>query len=263
VRILLTGAKGNLGSAIQRIGRGHEFIAIDRDNWSDISKLREGDVIIHAASDLKTPIGRDPAVVMHSNLTTTLDLLKACEKAKPSQFVFISSCAVYGRGEITKEETPPTPLSVNGITKLLNEKIIAEFCDARGINYKIPRVFNTFGGKDEFSIIHHLQMAVEKRIPFQLNNNGLSQRDFVHVDDVAAIVLGLLEKTLKERIINVGSGDTVKIKDIVVEFQRKHPKLEIVHKSKPEAEYSRGDITRLRDIFPDYRFQGVLEFLRS
>lgn len=264
MRILLTGADGNLGQTIKRKAQDHEVISITRANWKDAAtKLKAGDVVIHAASDLRTPVSENPSGVMESNLMTTVDLLKAMDKARPSRFIFISSCAVYGQSETTSEGVPPAPISTNGVTKLLNEKIIAEYCEPRKLDYTILRTFNTFGGNDRFSIIHHLQKSVEKGVPFKLNNQGLSQRDFVFVEDLAAITLQLLDKKPADKILNVGSGEATKIRDIVMEFQKLHPKLEIVHQSRKEAEYSRADISRLREIFPDYQFRSVLDFLRK
>ncbi len=264
MRILLTGANGNLAQAIQRLGKAHEFAPVTRSNWNEIAtKLREGDVIIHAASDLKTSAARDPEKLMQSNLMSTVELLKAVDKTKPARFVFISSCAVYGHGEITREDIQPAPISLNGVTKLLNEKLVAEFCEFRKIDYNILRVFNTFGGNDQFSIIHRLNQASEGKSPFMLYNNGLSQRDFIFVEDAAAIVLKLLEKNPAQRILNVGSGEATKIRDIVTEFQKKHPKFEVVSSKREEAEYSRADITRLRELFPSYQFRSVLDFVRG
>lgn len=264
MRVVLTGAEGNLGSAIRKIGHEHNIIPIVRGNWQDLGrKLEAGDVVIHSASDLRTPVALDPEGVMQSNLMTTVSLLKAMDKVRPSRFFFISSCAVYGHSEITREDSPPAPISANGVTKLLNEKMITDFCESRKMDYSILRVFNTFGGRDRFSIIHHLQKSVESKVPFRLNNHGLSQRDFVFVDDVATIVLGLIGKKLPHKIMNIGSGEATKIKDIVTEFQKKNSGLEMVHSNREEAEYSRADISRLRELFPDYRFKSVLDFLRN
>jgi UDP-glucose 4-epimerase len=182
---------------------------------------------------------------------------------KKPRFIFISSCAVYGHSEITKEDVQPAPISLNGIAKLWNERLIAEYCGHHGIDYTIVRAFNTFGGRDRFSIIHRLLQSLESKTPFVLYNKGLSQRDFVHVDDVAAIILKLVQKPTREKILNLGSGEAVKIKDIVNEFRRLHPQLEVVHQIRDEAEYSRANISRLREVVPDYEFRGVLDFIRG
>lgn len=265
MKILLTGARGNLGSSLQRQGGSHhQFFSIDREDWTGLErKVDQADLILHAASDLVTPFAKDPEKVIDSNVLTTVRLLKAWEKNPSARFVFISSCAVYGRSEITREDVEPTPLSINGISKLLNEKMIGEFAPSIKGEAQIFRIFNTFGGSDQFSIIHHLSKSVENRKPFTLFNNGVSQRDFIHVDDVASIVLKLIEKPVAHKVLNIGSGEAVKIKDIVEEFRKKNPKLETVNAAREEAEYSRADISRLQSLLPDFRFRSVLDFLRT
>jgi UDP-glucose 4-epimerase len=265
MRIILTGASGNLGQAIQKAGtKDHQFVPIGRDGWTNVGReIDSADVVIHAASDLRTAVSKDPQALLNSNLMTTVELLQALRGKKAKRLLFISSCAVYGHSEITKEDIPPAPISFNGISKLLNERLIAEYCDANGIHYNILRVFNTFGGHDKFSIIHRLNHSLSKGLPFVLYNDGLSQRDFIHVDDIAAIIMGILPKNISDKVLNVGSGEAVKIRDIVTEFRRLHPELDVVHGIREEAEYSRGNITRLREYFPAYRFQSVLDFIRS
>lgn len=262
--ILLTGDRGNLGAALQRQGTDHHWIGLGRDQWDELpSLLAKATVVIHAASDLVTPVGTDPRRVMDSNLNSTIWLLEELARHPVDRLVFISSCAVYGRSEITQEEVTPTPISINGITKLLNEEIIKEFCKAHKLPYQILRVFNTFGGNDKFSMLSRLTRAVQEGGSFTMFNKGVSQRDFIHVDDIAQAVLAVLAAAPKEKIINVGTGEATRIRDVVAVFKEKYPTLDIVDGGEaPEIEYSRADTAKLRRILPDYKFRDVLEFIR-
>jgi len=263
MKVLLTGARGNLGSALQRLGLAHTWFNIDRGGWSGYQALvKEAKVIIHAASDLLTPIWQSPTQVMESNQTTTLWLLEELANNPGRRLVFISSCAVYGRSELTTEEITPTPISINGVTKLLNEEVIREFCTHHRLNYQIFRLFNTYGGSDQFSILSHLQRSLKTKQPFTLNNEGMAQRDFIHVDDIARVILELIEKPIKYPIINIGTGSATRIRDVVEAFKKKHPNLKLASGQRPEIEYSRADIAKLRAILPDFRFRAVLDFVR-
>lgn len=260
MRIILTGANGNLGRQIIAQNSVHEVVPIHRNNWALLETLSLGreDVIIHAASDLTTPISQNPASVLDSNVGTTARLL---EKSKGcGRFIFISSCAVYGDALKTNENTICRPLSVNGIIKLLNERVVEEFCTRHGIPYLILRIFNTYGGDDRFSIISKLQKSLADGAPFQLNNQGIAQRDFVHVSDVAGVVLRLLDCHLPFTCLNVGTGDTTKIKDVVDAVRQFHPQLKVINKDADEVEYSRADIARLRATL-DYQFINIHEQL--
>lgn len=262
MRILITGAKGNLGTAIMKAGRGHRFIGVDKEEFDRVEGLLDGaEAVIHAASDLTTPVGEHPRAVLESNLMSTVRLLEALGERPGVPLFFISSCAVYGRSQITSEETVPAPISINGVTKLLNEQVVAEFAGSHKLEHWVLRPFNLFGGLDHFSILARLQRAAREGGNFTMNNGGVSQRDFIHVDDAAKAVLRMVERRPEQRIINIGSGRTVRIADIVGEFVKKHPGLKVAPSGRDEAEYSRGDIRRLKGIMPDFTARDVLEFI--
>ena len=128
---------------------------------------------------------------------------------RKTRLLFISSCAVYGRSQLTREDSDPAPISINGTTKLLNEQMVQRFCQDMGVRYQIFRLFNTFGGADRFSIVAQLQRALAEKRPFTMLNEGVSQRDFVHVDDVAQVICEFLHKSQGPDVINIGSGEGV------------------------------------------------------
>ncbi len=264
MKIVITGAKGNLGTTLKRLGSTHDWISIDQGDWNSLDRdLKNANVVIHTASDLLTPAWKDPQGVMDSNLMTTVRLLQSLQNSPQCRLVFTSSCAVYGRSEVTREDVEPAPISTNGVTKLLNEALIREFCTYHGITFQIFRLFNTYGGNDRFSIVHRLQESLDAKRPFTLNNDGISQRDFLHVEDAAQVILKLIEMPVHYPVMNIGSGEATRIRDIVTEFRKGHPKLEIATSSRPEAEYSRADIQRLREFLPSYSFRSVLDFVRE
>lgn len=256
MNLILTGSNGNLGREIISQNVTYDIVPIRRDNWGTLTGLSfgKGDVVVHAASDLTSLIHENPSAVMDSNLASTTRLLELSQGC--ARFIFISSCAVYGDALTTSETTRCRPLSINGITKLLNERIVEEFCSKNAIPYLILRVFNTYGGHDRFSIISKLQKSVKTGIPFQLNNNGIALRDFVHVSDVAKTVLELSSMDLPSGYLNVGTGCAVKISDIVSVVKDLCPTLEIIHRAESEVEYSRANISKLKEIM-DCKFISI------
>lgn len=246
MRILLTGAQGNFGS--QFIAQANfEIIELNRGDWRSLEeKLASGiDVIIHAASDLVSTFYSSPERLINSNFISTARLLEAAKNFRVHRFIFLSSCAVYGESLNTHEDVNCYPISINGISKLLNEKIIAEFCSENSIQYNILRVFNMYGGRDKFSIISHLSHALMTGIPFKLNNFGVAQRDFIHVSDVAGIVNKLLEKDIPYTYLNIGTGNSTKIATLVELVIERYPQLSINNTNLAEVEYSRANISRL------------------
>ena len=253
--ILLTEAEGNLGTEIRRQARA-PVVGLGREGWQDLDTALAGvDTVLHAASDLRTRAVVAPAALMNSNIMSTALLLEAAKRHGVRRFVFMSSCAVYGEDMRTPKESPCAPITINGICKLLNEKLVAEFCTAASIKYQILRIFNTYGGNDRFSILSRLEQAILRGKPFTLNNMGRMQRDFIHVSDVAAVVWTLLQYLVKYSHLNIGTGVATKISTIVELVAQQFPHLVLGPGTTTEAEYSRADIGKLnrfwsRDFIP-------------
>ena len=253
MNILLTGAEGNFGSefcrqvldknvgSVTRVGRG---------DWGDIDeKMASVEVVVHAASDLRTSANLEPFRLLDSNVMSTATLLESARRHRVKRLVFMSSCAVYGEDMRTGEDSLCCPITINGITKHLNEKLVAQFCESNGIEYQILRVFNTYGGRDRFSIFSKLKNALTNGSVFTLNNEGRMQRDFIHVRDVAAVVLNLATLGIKYTHMNIGTGVATKISKLVEMVAAKFPELLIQPSHAREAEYSRADTTRLREYW--------------
>ena len=253
MNILLTGAEGNFGTEFQHQAskQGNvSVLPVGRDDWALIhEKLASCDVVVHAASDLRTSASLAPSRLLGSNVMSTATLLEAAREQRVKRLVFLSSCAVYGEDMRTGEDSLCCPITINGISKHLNEKLVAEFCSANGIEYQILRVFNSYGGDDRFSIFSKLKRALQTDTPFTLNNDGRMQRDFIHVADVASVVLKLSGEKISHTHLNIGTGIATKISTLVNRVSEQFPKLMIQHGVTQEAEYSRADITRLREFW--------------
>lgn len=264
MRILLTGAKGNLGSSIVKHNSSHDIVCFDRDDWVDLPRILASriDVVVHLAYDLVNKLEDFPVKIVDSNVAATARLVEIMKEQGIPRLLFISSCAVYGNCMNTNEEMATNPVTVNGIVKLLNERIVEKFCRSNNIHFEIYRVFNMYGGNDNFSVISKLLKAAKNGGEFVLNNNGISQRDFIHVEDVARLILKLLENKSNHSCLNIGTGISTRIEQIVSCVAEKNPRLKIKHVCLPEAEYSRADIGRLLSIVK-YDFMKVMDFIKT
>lgn len=264
MKIILTGASGNLGSQIHQI-KDIQFLPVGRESWSDLNSLNDSEyqAVIHCAYDLKKNINDVPDEVLDSNIISTAKLLRVCKEKKISNFIFISSCAVYGDSSNSAEDKVCQPVSINGHTKLFNEELVKNFCLANKINYLILRVFNTYGGNDHFSVVQKIIDCAKKNKRFTLVNDGVSERDFIHVEDVAKILGKLVKLDLKNEVINVGSGESVRIIDIVKAVENKFGKIEIDQKTNPnESVFSRANIKKLKTLV-DYKPVGIIDYLNE
>lgn len=263
-KIVVTGASGNLGGHIVKTSP-HEIIPVGRENWSSLDRLTKGevDIVIHCAYDLKRNIYDFPAETLDSNIVSTGRLLKICKEKGIRQFIFISSCAVYGESSNSSEEKACNPITMNGYIKSFNEELIKNFCVENEINYLILRVFNSYGGNDHFSVIQKLARCAKEKKPFSLINEGTAERDFIHVNDVANIISLLIEKDLNNEIINIGSGQPVKIIDLFKAFEKKFGPIETNQiTNNNETAYSRANIKKLKSLI-SYNTVNIFDFIEK
>jgi UDP-glucose 4-epimerase len=266
MNILLTGAEGNFGSVFQQLANKNSNVnvmPVGRSDWPNIhEKLASCDVVVHAASDLRTSASVAPSRLLDSNIMSTATLLEAARQQRVKRLLFLSSCAVYGEDMRTAEDSLCCPITINGISKHLNEKLVAEFCSANRIEYQILRIFNSYGGDDRFSIFSKLKRALQTNTPFTLNNDGRMQRDFIHVADVASVVLNLTATKIAHTHLNIGTGIASKISTLVEMVAAQFPQLVVQRGLTQEAEYSRADITRLREFWTG-DFIRVEDYIRD
>jgi UDP-glucose 4-epimerase len=259
ISCLLTGASGNLGQAIQRTG-AFDVTCVTRDSWHEIRRdtCARYDLVIHAAGALRISPGCNPTTYIDSNVRALAELLEWIGPLCKPRVFFISSGAVYGDSVSTSESSPTCPVSINGIAKLLSEKLLHAYCEEHGMDFLSFRMFNIFGGNDQFSVIYHLQQALLSGRAFTLNNQGRAHRDFVHVDDAAFVLSRLASIDNLPRYMNLGTGVTTRISDVVDTFARYFPALKIERRNCAEAEYSRADISLLQQ-YVKCSFRTVLE----
>lgn len=264
MKAILTGASGNLGSRIRELGN-FECHVISRANWGTLSSIREAeyDYFIHCAYDLKTDINLCPDLVLDSNIAATGKALRFCKEKKVSKFVFISSCSVYGDSSNSAEDKPCTPVTLNGFTKLFNEELIKSFCATNGIDYLILRAFNSYGGEDRFSVVQKLISCAQNKTSFELVNNGVAERDFIHVADIATLVCSLADLKLKSEIINIGSGRSVRIIDLLRAVEERFGRVSVVDVERQgEAIYSCANVSKLKRLV-NLRAGDVFDFIRT
>lgn len=262
---MIIGAYGNLGTELRRQTR-HDVIPVGRAEWENLgaSDFAGVDAVVHAASDLRSPLTERPVALFQSELMVTARLLERMRDYGVPRLMYVSSCAVYGASENTAEDEPCRPVTVNGHTKLLNEKIIAEFCGRHGIQWEACRVFNTFGGADHFSVVSRILEASRRHQPIRVHNGGNDERDFIHVADVAAILLTLLERQPTGRFLNVGTGQPTRIGALIATAQEENPHL-MVEYAEGGAGVNRSvaKTERLRACVGDFAFKAVLDYLRE
>ncbi|MDD6095571.1 MAG: UDP-glucose 4-epimerase GalE [Clostridia bacterium] len=235
MKVLITGGAGYIGSHTNRLFRekGVETVILDdlsdghRESVID-SKLVVGsfgdselldrlmteekfDGVIHFAAFASVPdsVVR-PSRYYHNNVTNMICLLDACVRHNIKYFVFSSSASTFG-DPVTipmDESHPQKPINAYGMTKLIGEKMLADYERAYGLRYCAFRYFCAAGDSEdsligeahnpETHLIPSMVKAALNGKPLKVfgtdypTRDGSCIRDFIHVLDLAeAHYLGL------------------------------------------------------------------------
>jgi UDP-glucose 4-epimerase len=179
----------------------------------------------------------DPAKYYRNNFIGTLTLLEAMLAASVNKFVFSSTCATYGVPKTVPipENHPQDPINPYGATKLMIERVLADFDVAYGLKSVCFRYFNAAGadpegrlGEDHNPETHLIPLvllaALGKRDSISIlgtdypTPDGTCIRDYIHVADLSsAHVLGLeyLLKGGDTNVFNLGNGNGFSVKQVI------------------------------------------------
>jgi UDP-glucose 4-epimerase len=179
----------------------------------------------------------NPGKYYRNNVLGTLTLLEAMVAANIKKLVFSSTCATYGIPSAVPipEDHPQSPINPYGMTKLMVEKILADFDVAHGLKSVCFRYFNACGadpsgrlGEDHHPETHLIPLvllaALGKRDSIAIfgtdypTPDGTCIRDYVHVTDLAnAHVLGVkyLLEAGNSTAFNLGNGNGFSVKQVI------------------------------------------------
>ncbi len=176
----------------------------------------EVEAVLHqgACSDTMESDGR---YMMENNYRYSKLLLEWCQdEAVP--LLYASSAAVYGAGpEYREERSCEKPLNVYGYSKFLFDQYVRAVLPGASAQVAGLRYFNVYGPNEAHkgrmaSVAFHAwnQFRDEGRVKLFVGSDGYrdgeQRRDFIHVDDVVAVNLWLLERREVSGIFNCGTG---------------------------------------------------------
>jgi UDP-glucose-4-epimerase GalE len=179
----------------------------------------------------------DPAKYYNNNVVGTLSLLEAMRAAGCDRLVFSSTCAVYGEPERLpiSEDTPENPVNPYGFSKLVCERMLADFGRAYGLAFIALRYFNASGADlegdvgelrdPETHLIPRAMMALQGYVDdFSVfgsdfpTPDGTAIRDYIHVSDLADAHVLALNRLLdggEGGVFNLGVGQGYSVGDVL------------------------------------------------
>ena len=256
-KVLVTGGAGFIGSSVAKkcLQNGHEVVILDnlssasnevlehleslgiravigdiRDPYSVQRAMHDCDAVVHLAAQISVPASiANPQENNSINVEGTQLILDYCKQFDVKRVVVASSAAVYGQDERLplREESAGNLLSPYAQSKWDNEQqIIASRLN--GQNTVALRFFNVYGpgqradGGYAAVIPKFIDMMVAGKAP-TINGDGLHTRDFVHVDDVAELILTIIENqwhALENHVYNVATGNKTSLLDLVTSIKK-------------------------------------------
>jgi UDP-glucose 4-epimerase len=204
-------------------------------------------VIHFAASKAVGESVENPLLYYENNLNSLIYLLQELQQKPAAQFIFSSSCTVYGQAEkmpITEDAPIQTAMSPYGNTKQIGEEIINDVSKVSNINAILLRYFNPIGAH-ESAEIGELPLGVPQNlVPFITQTafgireklsvfgndyptpDGTAIRDYIHVVDLAKAHVVALKRLLnkqnteKTETFNLGTGTGSSVLEVIHAFEK-------------------------------------------
>jgi nucleoside-diphosphate-sugar epimerase len=185
----------------------------DIDRWKNKVKHFKPQATIHMAWEGLPDYG---AVVSIKNLEYGLDLINMLTEIGCKRIICTGSCWEYGQkqGKVS-EESPVEPLNAFSASKNALYWLGRELARENDIAFIWTRIFYVYGpGQRQTSLIPYI-ISCAKGNKKPVIKNPFAKNDFVYVEDVAAAISMILKNCEQSRIYNIGSGYSVRVKDIV------------------------------------------------
>jgi len=229
--------------------------------WLDafFAEVRPERVFHLAALPRIQPSFHEPVIHDDVNVRGTLNVLRAASRAPNLKaFVYASSSAVYGTPDQvpTPETAPIDPLSPYALQKYTAERYVHLLAPRHGVAAVSLRYFNPYGPRSfnpanalsaYSSVVGIFENQRAAGRPLPITGDGLQERDFVHVEDVAAATVLVADRIdeCNGHVFNVGSGHCTSVLELAKMFD--HP-VEFVPERPGEARITQADATKLMQL---------------
>lgn len=242
-----------LGGITQITGKTPEFENIDLRDKTAVKDFFDKypnieDVIHFAASKAVGESVSNPLLYYENNIATLVYLLHELNKKENGNFIFSSSCTVYGQADelpITENAPVKQAESPYGNTKQIGEEIIKDTCKvSQNLKAIALRYFNPIGahpsaeigelpiGTPQNLIPFITQTAIGKREELSVygddypTEDGTAIRDYIHVMDLAEAHVVALKRLMQGKnksnyeIFNLGTGTGNSVLEVIKSFEK-------------------------------------------
>jgi UDP-glucose 4-epimerase len=249
----LSNSNPDVVSRIEKItGIKPEFEKLDLCDESGLQKYfnknKDIDAVIHfAAFKAVGESVQKPLMYYKNNVRGMINLLDETVKNNILNFVYSSSCTVYGEADslpVTEESPVKKAESPYGFTKQIGEQMLFDLSEVTKLQSVILRYFNPTGAHDSaligelpIGIPNNLvpyitQTAIGIREILTVNGNdydtpdGTNIRDYIHVVDLAKAHVLALKRMLEKKnispveVYNLGTGSGNSVMEVINTFEK-------------------------------------------
>ena len=219
---LTTGSKENLEKLLSGSqAKGVNLLIGDCTRPGTLQNvIQDCDVVFHFAANPEVRMEfNDPIQCFRQNIYGTHNVLEAFRESKTETIVFASTSAVYGEAKTfpTPEDySPLDPVSVYGASKLASEVLVSAYCHAFGKRGIILRLANVVGPRSNHGVVtEFINRLAQNPQELPILGDGTQNKSYIYIEDcVSAMMASITRVTRQVEIFNVGSEDSISVKDI-------------------------------------------------
>lgn len=249
-KIYIAGHRGMVGSALLRAlkERGHRELLLrdsrqlDLRNQAEVMeffRVQQPEYVFLAAARVGGILANNEfrAEFLYDNLMIEANIIHAAKTFGVTKLLFLGSSCIYPKlaPQPLKEEYLLTGLleptnEPYAIAKIAGIKLCDAYRSQYGCNYISVMPTNLYGPNDNYDLqSSHVLPALLRKFheakkmqqhSVVLWGTGSPQREFLHVDDLAAACLFLMERYDEPGLVNIGTGEDLPIKDLALLIAR-------------------------------------------
>jgi nucleoside-diphosphate-sugar epimerase len=286
MKVLVTGHDGYLGAVmVPRLREaGHDVVGLDSGLFGgcalgpepepvpsiplDVRDVHGSDLegfeaLIHLAGISNDPVGNlDPTLTYEVNHVASVRLARLAREAGVQRFLFSSSCSLYGAAgedDVLTEAAAFSPVTAYGESKALVERDVAPLADD-GFSPTFLRNATVYGASPRLRadlVVNNLTGWAFTTGRIVIQSDGTPWRPLVHVADVAAAFLAVLEaprELVHGEAFNVGRNEeNYRVRAVAEIVARSVPgsEVEFAPGGGPDTRCYRVDFSKLARTFPE------------
>lgn len=194
----------------------------------------------------------------NNNLVGSINLINESVKHKVKCFVFTSSIAVYGAGQLPmREDMVPQPEDPYGVSKYAVELDLKAAHEMFGLNYVVFRPHNVYGenqniGDKYRNVIGIFMNQIMQGLPLTIFGDGTQTRAFSYINDVAIPIAKSVDTPAAfNQVFNIGADKPYSVNELAtVVSDALNAEVKINHlQARNEVMHAYSDHSKAHSVF--------------